>query len=39
MIEDDMVRKHEFQQTLGHSGGERSLLCYSLWGHKEFNKI
>ena len=26
---------HEFEQTLGDSGGERSLRCYSVWGCKE----
>ena len=25
----------EFEQTLGDSGGQRSLACYSLWGHWE----
>ena len=24
--------KHEFEQTLGDSGGQRSLTCYSSWG-------
>ena len=39
--QDDMVRWHhwlngnEFEQTLGHSGGQRSFQCYSPWGHKE----
>ena len=39
--EDEMVRQHhqldgyEFEQTLGDSGGQRSLACYSLWGCKE----
>ena len=28
---------HEFEQTLGESGGQRSLLCYSQWGHKELD--
>ena len=23
---------HEFEQTLGNSGGQRSLVCYSPWG-------
>ena len=37
MAEDEMVRKHhqingqEFEQTLGESGGERSLACCSPW--------
>ena len=26
---------HEFEQTLGDSRGQRSLACYSPWGHKE----
>ena len=26
---------HEFEKTLGDSGGQRRLVCYSLWGHKE----
>ena len=26
---------HEFEQTPGDSGGQRSLACCSLWGHKE----
>ena len=26
---------HEFEQTLGDSGGQRSLACYSPWGRKE----
>ena len=26
---------HELEQTLGDSGGQRSLECYSPWGHKE----
>ena len=26
---------HEFEQTLGDSEGERSLVCCSPWGHKE----
>ena len=39
--EDEMVRYHhqlnghEFEQTLGHSGGQRSLACCSPWDHKE----
>ena len=24
----------EFEQTLGDSGGQKSLVCYSPWGHK-----
>ena len=26
---------HEFEQTLGDSGGQRSLLCCNPWSHKE----
>ena len=26
---------HEFKQTLGHSGGQRSLVSHSSWGHRE----
>ena len=26
---------HEFEQTLGDSEGQGSLVCCSLWGHKE----
>jgi len=25
---------HEFEQILGDSGGQRSLACWSAWGHK-----
>ena len=28
-----------FEQTLGDSGGQRSLACYSPWGHKESDMI
>ena len=41
MAEDQMVRQHhklnghEFEQTLGDSGGQGSLACYSSWGGKE----
>ena len=24
----------DFEQTLGDSGGQRSLACYSAWGHR-----
>ena len=36
--EDEIVREHhqfngyEFEQTLGDSGGQRSLVCGSPWG-------
>ena len=39
--EDEMVRQHrqlnryEFEQSLGDSEGQRSLVCCSPWGHKE----
>ena len=38
--EDEMVgwhhqlNRHESEQTLGDTGGEKSLECYSPWGHK-----
>ena len=41
VAEDEMARQHhqlnghEFGQTLGNSGGQRSLVCCSPWGHKE----
>ena len=41
--EDEMVRYrhringHEFEQLLGDSGGQTSLVCFSLWGHKELD--
>ena len=41
MTEDEMVGwhhqldGHEIEQALGDSGGQRSLECYSPWGHKE----
>ena len=41
MTEDEMVGWHhqlngyEFEQALGVGDGQRSLVCYSLWGHKE----
>ena len=40
-IEDEVVgwhhwfHGHEFEQTLGDSGGQRSLGCYSSWGCEE----
>ena len=39
--EDEMVGWHrwlneyEFEQTAGDNEGQRSLMCYSPWGHKE----
>ena len=41
MTEDEMVgwhhrlNRHEFEQTLGVSEGQRSLACCSQWGRKE----
>ena len=41
MTEDEMVgvnhrlNGHEFEQTPGDGGGQRSLVCCSSWGHKE----
>ena len=41
--EDEMVgwhhqlNGHEPEQTLGDSGGQRSLACYSPSGHKELD--
>ena len=29
-----MFRIHEFEQTLGYSGGQGSLECCSPWGHR-----
>ena len=40
-IEDQIVgwhhrlNGHEFEQTLGDSEGQESLMCCSPWGHKE----
>ena len=28
---------HEFEQTLGESEGQESLVCCSPWGHKELD--
>ena len=42
-MEDEMVRYlyqfngHDFEKTLGDSGGQRSLVCCSLWGCKELD--
>ena len=41
MTEDETVGWHyqlngyEFEQTPGDSEGQESLVCCSLWGHKE----
>ena len=43
MTEDEMVgwhcwlNGHEFEQALGDSIGQGSLVCFSLWGHKELD--
>ena len=43
--EGEMVRQHhqlnghEFEQTLGNSEGQGSLVCCSPWGHKESDTI
>ena len=40
MIDDEMVgwhhqlNRHKFEQTLGNSEGQGSLVCCSSWGHK-----
>ena len=42
-MEDEMVgwhhslSGHEFEQTLGNSEGQRSLVCCSSWGHNELD--
>ena len=43
VMEDEMVEwhhslsGHEFEQTLGNSEGQRSLVCCSSWGHNELD--
>ena len=43
MTEDEMVGwhhqlyEHLFEQTPGDSEGQGSLMCCSLWGHKELD--
>ena len=43
MTEDEIVEWHhwlngyKFEQTLGDSEGQRSLVCCSPWGHKELD--
>ena len=45
MTEDEMVgwhhrlNGHEFEESLGDSEGQGSLVCYSPWGHKESDMI
>ena len=42
--EDEMIgwhhrfNEHEFEQTLGDSGGQGSLACCSSWGCKELDR-
>ena len=31
------VNMNLFEQTMGDSGGQRSLACCSPWGHKELD--
>ena len=31
------LNEHEFEQTLGDSEGQGSLVCCSPWGHKELD--
>ena len=41
VMEDEMIgwhypfNGHEFEHALGDGEGQRSLVCYSPWGHKE----
>ena len=28
---------HEFEQSLGDSGGQSRLTCYSTWDHKDLD--
>ena len=45
MTEDEMVgwhhrlNGHEFEQTLGDSGGQGSLVCCNPWGRKESKRL
>ena len=34
---EDQLNGHEFEQTLGDSGRQGSLVCCSPWGHKELD--
>ena len=44
VVEDETFRQHhwlnghEFEQTQGDTGGQRSLPCHSSWGHKESDR-
>ena len=31
------LNRHEFEQSAGDSGGQRSLACYSPWGHQKLD--
>ena len=31
------LNRYQFEQTLGDSEGQGSLLCFSPWGHKELD--
>ena len=33
------LNEHEFEQALGDSGGQRSLVCCNPWGCKEMDMI
>ena len=33
----DNINGHEFEQTAGDRGGQKNLVCYSPWGHKELD--
>ena len=45
VTEDEMVEWHhllngyEYEQTLGDSEEQGSLVCYSSWGHKELDNL
>ena len=34
-----LLTGHEFEQTLGDSGGQASLVCCSPWGHRVGHNI
>ena len=34
-----LLNGYEFEQTLGDSEGQGSLVCYSSWGHKELGNL
>ena len=34
----DQLNGHECEQTPGDSEGQRSLVCYSPWGHKKSDR-